>query len=395
MLGQVLNARGKFGPMMFTPILNNLVVIVTGVLFLIATHGANPTTQNVTPDQIRLLGIGTTLGVVVQACALLPSLRAGGFHFRPRFDLRGRGLGASYRLAAWTLLFVLVNQIAYLAVVQVATSAGTHAAAAGYPGRGFTPYTKAYLIMLLPHAVITVSIVTALLPRMSRAVADGRPSDMRGDLAAGLRLTGAALVPAAAAFGVLGPSLCVLMFGHGNTSPENAEYIGFVLAAFALGLVPFSVHHQLLRGFYAFEDTRTPVTINVWIAATNVVLACGCAAVLPARWVAVGLAGSYSVSYGLGVALSARALAGRIGSIGADVRDTYDRLILAAVAGAVPALAIGEYAFQRWGSGTTGSLVTVVAGGTTMLIGFVLVASWMGIREVRDLMATVRARLLG
>jgi len=395
MLGQVLNARGRFGPMMFTPILNNLVVIVTGILFLVVTRSSHTTTGHVTPGQIRLLGIGTTLGVVVQALALLPSLRATRYRFRPRFDLRGQGLGTSYRLAVWTILFVLVNQLAYLAVVQIATSSGQHAAAAGYVGRGFTPYTKAYLIMLLPHAVITVSVVTALLPRMSRAVADGRIADMRNDLASGLRLTGAVLVPSAVALGVLGPSMSILMFGHGNTSLENAEYIGFVLSAFALGLVPFSVHHQLLRGFYAFEDTRTPVTINVWIAATNVVLALGCAALLPARWVAVGLAGSYSLSYGVGVWISAYRLTRRIGPLGAGVRHTYDLLILAAVIAAVPALVIAELAFRHWGSGNTGSLVTVGAGGAAMVIGFLIAANRMRIREVGDLVGALRSRLPG
>jgi putative peptidoglycan lipid II flippase len=393
MLSQVLNARGRFGPMMFTPILNNLVVIGTGIAFLAVNHNADPTTSDVTANQVRLLGIGTTLGVVVQAVALLPYLRRTNYRFRPRFDLRGKGLGHSYRLASWTLLFVLVNQIAYLAVVQVATSAGDSAAALGYDGRGFTPYTKAYLIMLLPHGVITVSVVTALLPRMSRAVADGRLDEMRADLASGLRLTGAALVPSAVAFGVLGPSMSVLMFGHGNTSVDQAEFMGFVLSAFALGLVPFTVHNQLLRGFYAFEDTRTPVTINVWIAATNIVMAIACALLLPAQWVAIGLAISYSLSYMVGVALSSRRLARRIGPLGESVRATYDRLILASVAAAVPALVICELAYRHWGSGNRGSLVTVVGGGAAMLVAFLVIAARMGIREVTDLLGMLRSRL--
>jgi putative peptidoglycan lipid II flippase len=394
MLSQVLNARGRFGPMMFTPILNNLVVIGTGIAFLLVNHRSDPTTSDVTANQIRLLGIGTTLGVVVQAVALLPSLRRTDYRFRPRFDLRGKGLGTSYRLATWTLLFVLINQIAYLAVVQVATSAGDNAASLGFAGRGFTPYTKAYLIMLLPHGVITVSVVTALLPRMSRAVADGRIDDMRADLASGLRLTGAALVPSAVAFAVLGPSMSVLMFGHGNTSVGNAEFIGFVLSAFALGLVPFTIHNQLLRGFYAFEDTRTPVTINVWIAATNIGLALGCAAVLPAKWVAVGLAISYSVSYMVGVALSARRLARRIGPLDVSVRPTYNRLILASVGGAVPALIISELAYRAWGSGTRGSLVTLAGGGTVMVLTFLLIAIFMEIREVTAPIDKVLNRVL-
>jgi len=209
-------------------------------------------------------------------------------------------------------LFVAVNQVAYVAVVQLSTAAGLHAADTGYPGRGFTPYTKAYLIMLLPHAVVTVSVVTALLPKMSRSVHDGRLDEVRADIVSGLRLTGAAIVPAAIGFGVLGPSLCIAMFAHGSTTVDNAQYIGFVLSAFALGLVPFTVHYQLLRGFYAFEDTRTPVTINVWDrGAPTLRWRSPATRCCPDRWVAVGLAASYSLSYLVGVGISARKLSRR------------------------------------------------------------------------------------
>jgi putative peptidoglycan lipid II flippase len=392
MLGQVLNARGRFGPMMFAPILNNLVVIVTGVMFLVITSGENPSTETISSGEIRLLGIGTTAGVVVQALALLPFLKASGYRYRPRFDLRGTGLGQAYRLATWTLLFVLVNQIAYLVVVQIATGIEETAAADGYPGRGFTPYTKAYLIMLLPHAVITVSVVTALLPRMARAVTDARYGDVREDLAGGLKLTGAALIPAAVAFGVLGPSMAVLGFGHGNTSVANAEYIGYVLAGFALALVPFSVHHQLLRGFYAFSDTRTPVTINVWIAATNILGAIACVTFLPARWVAVGLAVSYAASYVVGVALSARKLSRYLGPLDSDVLHTYERMLTAAILAAAPAVLIAEIAYRIWGTGTTEAAVTVIAGGGAMLLSYLVITTRMRIPEVTQLLGPLLRR---
>ncbi len=392
MLGQVLNARGRFGPMMFAPILNNLVVIATGVMFLVVTSGEHPSTETISDGEIRLLGIGTTAGVIVQALALIPFLRASGYRFRPRFDLRGTGLGQAYRLATWTLLFVLINQIAYLVVVQIATGIEETAAAEGYPGRGFTPYTKAYLIMLLPHAVITVSVVTALLPRMARAVTDSRFDDVREDLGGGLKLTGAALIPAAVAFGVLGPSMAVLGFGHGNTSVANAEYIGYVLAGFAIALVPFSVHHQLLRGFYAFSDTRTPVTINVWIAATNILGALACVAFLPARWVSVGLALSYAASYAVGVAISARKLRRYLGPLDSGVLRTYERLATAAILAAAPAVLIAEIAYRIWGTGTTEAAVTVIGGGAAMLVSYLVITTRMRIPEVTQLLGPVLRR---
>jgi putative peptidoglycan lipid II flippase len=389
MLGQVLNARGRFGPMMWTPILNNLVVIATGLAFLAVTAGAEPTTRTVTDGELRLLGIGTTLGVVVQSLALLPYLSATGFRFRPRFDFRRSGLRKSYQLATWTLLFVLVNQIAYLVVVQVATAAGSV-----QPGAGFTPYAKAHLILMLPHSVITVSVVTALLPRMSRAVHAGELPQLRADLSHGLRLTGVVLVPSAFAFLVFGPSMAVVMYAHGHTSVAEAEYIGYTLSAFALGLIPFSAHHQLLRAFYAFEDTRTPVLLNVWIAAANIALAVACARLLPDRWVVVGLAASFSLSYALGAVLSWHRIHRRVGNLGTHhVVRTYNRLVVASVIASVPALLVTLVAAKTLGSGLLGSGVTILAGGLLMLVTYLLLASRLHVRELTSLVTAVTARL--
>jgi putative peptidoglycan lipid II flippase len=389
MLGQVLNARGRFGPMMWTPILNNVVVIATGLAFLAVTAGAEPTTRTVTDGELRLLGIGTTLGVVVQSLALLPYLSATGFRFRPRFDFRRSGLRKSYQLATWTLLFVLVNQVAYLAVVQVATAAGSV-----QPGAGFTPYAKAHLILMLPHSVITVSVVTALLPRMSRAVHAGELPQLRADLSHGLRLTGVVLVPSAFAFLVFGPSMAVVMYAHGHTSVAEAEYIGYTLSAFALGLIPFSAHHQLLRAFYAFEDTRTPVLINVWIAAANIALAFGCARLLPDRWVVVGLAASFSLSYALGAVLSWHRIHRRVGNLGTHhVLRTYNRLVVASVIASVPALLVTLVAAKTLGPGLLGSGVTILAGGVLMLVTYLLLASRLHVRELTSLVTAVTARL--
>jgi len=397
MVGQVLNARGRFGPMMWTPILNNVVVIATGLILILVTGGARPTPGSVSSGEVRLLAIGTTLGVVVQALALLPYLRSAGLRFRPRFDWKGAGLGKSYRLARWTILFVLVNQVSYLVVVQVATAVGKAATEAGLAtGVGFTPYTKAYLIMQLPHAIVTVSVVTALLPRMSRAAHAGRLDEVRHDISHGLRLTGVAVVPAAFAFLVLGPSLATVMYARGATSVADAEFIGYVLSAFALGLVPFSAHHQLLRGFYALEDTRTPVTINVWIAATHVALALLSWWLLPLRWVVVGVAVGFSLSYVVGVTLSALRLRGRLGAVdGQHVLRTYNRLILVSVAAAGPAVLVSFVTSRLLGPGTLGSAVTVLVGGMLMVGTFLVLARRLRVTELTELLGALRGRVRG
>jgi hypothetical protein len=199
-----------------------------------------------------------TLGIVAQTVALVPALRATGFRFRPRLDLRGSGLGHAARLRRWVFLYVVASQAAYLVVVRLATAAGELS-----PGRGYSAYLYAFTLWQLPHAIVAVSVITALLPRMSSAAADGRTADLRASLERGLRLTVSVLVPAAVAFVVLGREMATVVFARVNISVEQAQFIGLLLAVFAVGLVPFSAYQLQLRSFYAMADTRTPTLINL------------------------------------------------------------------------------------------------------------------------------------
>lgn len=393
MLGQVLNARGRFGPMMWTPVLNNAVVIVTGLLFIVVTHGKPVTAETVTPGELRLLGIGTALGVIVQAVALVPVMRRTGFHFKTRFDLRGVGLRNAYRAAAWTVLFVLINQIGYLVIVQLATSAGAEAKTAGLDvGVGFTPYTKAHLIMLLPHAIVAVSVVTALLPRMSRSAVDHNLDAVRNDLSSGLRTIAVATVPAACVLLVLGREISASMYGL-FTDVANASYIGYVLQAFAIAVIPFSAQYLLLRGFYSLEDTRTPVGINVWINVANIVFAVLAWRLLPLEWRVVGIAAGYGLAYVIGLALTVRVLGRRIGGLnGRAVMQTHSLLILAAVAASLPALVLARGLILAGGRGFLPSLIAAVLGGGLLVGLYLFFAARLRIPEVRSLIGLVTNR---
>jgi putative peptidoglycan lipid II flippase len=158
--------------------------------------------------------------------------------------------------------------------------------------------------------------------------------------------------------------------------------------------VPFSVHHQMLRGFYAFEDTRTPVTINVWIAASHITFSLLCWWLLPLRWVVVGVAASYSLSYVVGATISARRLRARLGGLdGQRVLRTYNRLILASALAALPAVLVSFLTSQRLGIGLTGSSVTILVGGGLMMGAFLVLARRMRIEELNELVGTVTGRL--
>jgi putative peptidoglycan lipid II flippase len=394
LIGQVLNARGSFGPMMWAPIVNNLVAIAGGLLFLalFSVDFLDPSTLG--PGAIALLGGSATLGVVLQALVLLPVLRRTGFGWSPRWDFRGQGLGKAGDLAKWTLLFVLVNQLAYVVIVRLATNAGKAAAVvAGQGAGGYVTYSNAYLIFILPHSVLTVSIVTGLLPRMSRAAADGRLGDLREDLSTGWRLCAVGTVLVAAGYLALGPDLTRVLFAA-NVSTEDARFVGLVTAAFALGLPAFSAQYVALRAFYALEDTRTPFFLQAAIAATNVALALAAYAVAPLRWKVVALALAYSATYAVGLVLSTAVLRRRLGGVdGPRVVRAYVRLVAAVALPALAAWGVARLVADRVGVDLVASLTALAAGGLVLVGGFLAGARLLRIPEVAALTSTVRGRL--
>ncbi|MGA4846816.1 murein biosynthesis integral membrane protein MurJ [Streptomyces sp. G5(2025)] len=378
--GQILNAREKFGAMMWTPVLNNVVLVGMFASYL-GLMTVPDQVEDITAGQVRLLGIGTTAGIALQALALIPFARAAGFRFRPRFDWRGTGLGKSVHAAKWTLLFVLANQVALTVVTNYANAADQELPQAG---AGYSAYTYAQTIWMLPQSIVTVSLVTALLPRMSRAAAEGRIPDLRADLSRTLRISGVVIVPAAFLFLALGPHISSLLFAHGAADAASARPLGHMLQAFGLGLIPFSAQYLLLRGFYAFEDTRTPFLMAAWMAGVNIVLATACHLLLPARWAVVGMAGAYTLSYVAGLVLTAyllrRRLGGRIDDGG--LRRTYVKLLCAAA----PSAGLGWFAANACagpGSGTWPTAVALAAGTLTTALGYVLLARLLKVGELR------------
>ena len=278
MLSQVLNARGRFGAPMFAPIANNVIAIATFLLFLAVAGTSAAADGALTTDQVLILGIGTTLGVVLQALILIPLLSRAGYLWRPSFAWREQGLGHAARLAAWTVGLVLVNQIAYLVITRFATQANVDASAAGVVAAGLTTYQKAHLVFMLPHSVITVSVVTALLPALSRVAHAGRMRQVGADVSGAMRLVTAAITPVAAILAVTGPGIAILLFGYGAATTDQAAQMGQIVSIFMLGLIPFTLFYVLLRGFYALEDTRTPFVITVvfsalWLVVVNALFA--------------------------------------------------------------------------------------------------------------------------
>lgn len=395
-LGQILNARGRFGAMMWTPVLNNIVIIATFGAFIWAfggftKSGISPAT--LTPAGVRLLGMGTLLGLAVQALAMLPYVRDAGVTLRPRFDFRGHGLGKAMGLAKWTLLFVLANQIGMVVVTQLATKAGAAAERSGHTGSGFTAYNFAYQMWQMPQAIITVSVMTAVLPRISRAAQDGEVAAVRDDLSYGLRTSAVAIVPCAFAFLALGVPMAALLYAGSGT--EGAQGIGYVLMAFGLGLIPYSAQYVILRGFYAYEDTRTPFYNTLVVALVNASASGLCFVLLPPRWAVAGMAASYGLAVTIGSAVAWRRLRTQLGGDldGPHILRTYARLTGAAAPAALAGGSAAWALLEGLGTHALGSLAALLAGAAVLLSVFVGLARLLRIHEFGAMLAMVRGRL--
>lgn len=339
MLGQVANSRGSFAPMMWAPIANNLVGIALLLYFIILVPKFSA--ETITDTQVAILGWGTTAGVIVQALLVIPAVKKTGFHLKIRFGLHG--LGKSFSLAGWTLVYVLISQLGYLVTVSVATSAAVRSAQAGITtGVGITPFQNAYYVMMLPYGIVTISLVTALLPHISELAIKKDFDGVRNELIRAIRIVGVITVPAGMAFFLLGPLMTSTIFI--GIPYEDGLYMGYVLSALGVGLVTFSINIVLLRGFNAFEDTRTQVPSIILINVISVLLSYLFLNILDPQWVTVGLGAAFSISYVLGLPYTLFLLKRHTGTL--RIREflgQHVKLILASFIAMFPLYIIAQF----------------------------------------------------
>ncbi len=395
MLMQVLNSRGRFGAPMFAPIANNVVAIATFVLFIVIAGTSAAADGVLTTDQVLLLGIGTTLGVMLQALILVPVMWRSGYAWRPRFDWRNAGLGKAGTLALWTVGLVLVNQAAYLFVTRLATQANVNAAASGAVAAGLTTYQKAHLIFMLPHSVITVSVVTALLPALSRVAHAGDLRQVGTDISRAMRMVTALIAPVTGILLVNGALVATLLFGYGAATPQQAAVMGLITSVFMLGLLPFTLFYVMLRGFYALEDTRTPF----WVTVAFSILLLGLAYPLfsiagPGGYQVASIAGAYAIAYWVGMVLAWWLLARRLGFM--DSRRTawmIGRTIIATTISCLAMLAVLYTVLSGLRSAPdvnyVGLLVALIASSAVGLLVFGAAAWILRVTEVRDALRMV------
>jgi putative peptidoglycan lipid II flippase len=384
-LGQVLNARGSFGPYMWAPVVNN-VVAIAGMLLFVALYGAgNRPAQWWTPAAIAVLAGTTTLGVVAQALVLVPVLRRSGFRWRPRTGFRGVGLRSAGQVAGWTVAALAVGQLGLALLSQIANRAED----AGDAETGRNVYDIAFLLFMLPHSLVAVSVVTAVFTRMSHAVVAGRLQDVRSDLSVALRTTGVATVLATVAFAVLGPDLTALLFATNNRA--TTQGLAWTTTAMVVGLVPFSAQYLFQRVFYAFTDARTPFWVQVLVVTLWSMGNLLAGWRLHGAWVVVGIGASMSVANIVGAAVTVVLVRRRVGGVdGRRVASMYLRCALAAAPAGVLAWMASTGAHLFAGNGTGSALLALLAGSVVLLIVYVAGLRLLHVRELDDLAAPLR-----
>ena len=387
MLMAVLNIRHSYAPGAWSPVLNNLVMIVTiGVFF--ALPGPNTLTpSSMTTAQVVVLGVGTTLGIAAQALVLIPALRRTGFSWRWRFRARPNEQGRMRELgtlATWVFAYVVASQIG----VTVIGVVGGHS-------RAFAVFTNADLLIQMPYGILVVSLLTALMPRLSRAAARGQRDIVIDDLGLGARLSAVCLVPITALLIVLGQALTIVLFSYGQNSIDGARLIGTALAASAFGLFPFAMVMLQLRVFYAMRDGRTPALINVFMVATKTAIVLVCAHLFgddPAK-IAVALTTATSASYVIGAVVGHISLTRRLGNLRfGSVVATVTKVAVASALGALVALAIGLGLQNALGHGRSAAFAMLLLGGVGGLVVLAVVLWRMRISELEDIVSMARRR---
>jgi murein biosynthesis integral membrane protein MurJ len=386
--GGVLNARGHFAAPMWTPVLNNVVVIAVLLLFIV-TGGIGVGVSHITPGQVQLLGFGTTLGIIVQTLALIPFLRRVGFRWRPRFDFRRHEVAEIRRMAGPLFGYIATTQVAFLVVQNVTNAASVHATYDGFPS-----YNYAWQLFQMPYAIVGISVITALLPRMSAHAAEKKYSLVKRDFSSGVRLSSVIVVPAALVLAVLGAPIAEALFGYGSTTVAEARYIGIVFGIFSLGLVPYMMFQLMLRVFYAMHDSRTPMFIGVAVMITSITASLLSLALLPAGHVVEGVAAAFGLANVVGTVLSWLILSRRLnGLAGRQIAASLINMHLAAIPGFIFALATSLMVSVVLPPGPVYGIVTVIVGGGGALLLYLLFARALGITEVTELTSGLRRRL--
>jgi putative peptidoglycan lipid II flippase len=365
----LLNTRRKFATPMFVPIANNVVVIVALVWFHALVPVVSLAAIQHRQHALVLLGFGTTLGVVVQALLLVPSLIRARLHLHLRWEPGHEAMRTIVHLASWTFAFVVSSQIALVVILSLADGVK--------PQGAVTAYTYAYTFFQLPFGVVAVSVMSAVTPSLSAHWARGNTEAFRRRLAYGMRAMLAVIIPSAVGMLILSRPMIDAVLAHGRTTPADTSATAAALAMFSLGLPGFCIYLYLVRALQSMQDTRTVFFLYLVENTINIVTGLLLVGPLGVR----GLALSLSISYTVAAILAIRVIGRRTGGIGADaLRRPLRRVVLSSmVMGVVAVLAVSVSSADHGDALYGRVLLAMVAGG----IAYLVTAVVLGARDRR------------
>ncbi|MBM4608238.1 hypothetical protein GS416_06905 [Rhodococcus hoagii] len=287
----VLNVSDSYAPAAWAPVVKHGVVLAAAVGFVLLPGPVTLTPTSMTTAQILVLGIGTTAGIGAQAAWTVRALRRTGFRWswrvRPVPYTCGRcESGAHDRLDP--------------GVCRDESGRGGRRARVAFSHDGVSTYTYADLLFQMPYGVLAVSLLTVLMPRIARAVAEGDRAALIDDMGRAARYSVVALVPAR---GCDDPARagadhhCVRRQHRRACGPNDRYGVGIVgLRSGAFALVMLQ-----MRVFYAGNDMRTPALINIAMVSMKIAVVGASAVTLPSHTVVVMLPVAGSLAYVVGV----------------------------------------------------------------------------------------------
>ncbi|MCO1579450.1 murein biosynthesis integral membrane protein MurJ [Crossiella sp. SN42] len=372
----ILNSRGVFGLPAWAPVFNNLVVLVTLGVYLLVPGDPTINPLAMSDPKLLVLGIGTTLGIVVQALVVLPAMRRAGIRFKWRWgwDRRLTEFGG---LALWMVFYVVLGLAGVIVVTRIATAA--------VPG-SMTAYNFAWQLFQLPYGILGFSLLTAIMPRMSKAAADNDVRGVVADLSLGSRLLTTMLLPLSAGMTVLGSQLGVALFFYGANTLDKAQQIGTTLAVSAFGLVPYAITMMQLRVFYAMKDARTPAMLQLLTVAVKIGLSVLCVQVLDEHTMVLGLAFVNSMSFLVGAVAGNIWLRVRLGRLETGrLGRTFGLTVIGSLLGALSVVLVHTATLEFAPLGTSPRVIAwivVVVGG---LLGLAVAFGSMMLLKVTEL----------
>ncbi|WAC91675.1 lipid II flippase MurJ [Mycobacterium sp. Aquia_213] len=390
----ILNTRNVFGPTAWSPVVNNVVALVTLAVYLIVPGELSVDPVRMGNTKLLVLGIGTTLGVYAQTAVLLAALRRERISLRPLWgiDARLKRFGA---MAVAMVLYVLISQLGLVVGNQIASTAAAS---------GPAIYNYTWLVLMLPFGMIGVTVLTVVMPRLSRNAAASDTKAVLADLSLATRLTLITLIPIVAFMTVGGPAIGSALFAYGHFGGVDAGYLGAAIALSAFTLIPYGLVLLQLRVFYAREQPWTPLVIILVITAVKIagsVLAPHLTSDPPLVAGYLGLANGLGFLAGalVGYYLLRRTLlpaGGQLVGVGV-VRTVLVTLVASMLAGLIAHVAdrlLGLAALTAHG-GAGGSLLRLLVLGCIMLPIIVAVMVGARVPEAVAAMAAVRRRIGG